>query len=417
MVDVKNIEKIYASLWRGEKEYKFSQLRAALKEHNVTDLGSLKLNLKSNREALLKISEKFLMDALNIGNGSVSQSVESDYPDIPLTYAWQFEGVDDSKDCFLYPMTPLTCDILSGQCCELPVSNKGCAQTFTSQKQEVTEPSLFPANEAVNHYEKVSIQSNRSKSTVSNKGFGEIKSIQVKSALPNLLIDNWLLAENYLKYSIERDDGDYTDLPMVINLVVASVFNRKQSKISRREAIKLLQQLCPFFNDIRRLENLPGIFRQDNEFYSVLCKYILSEARKQALTNPFEFPGFIRECTEVKSIIEARVNKIPRIKLINGWLHPLSEVKNNIPGAEGQSYCNVWQFASLIVGAATRRCPDADADSSSATRILVDFDVIDSENSVTLVQAKSNDAIYLQLVGSMKEAFEMDIEKQLNQLD
>ena len=85
MVDVKVIEKIYTSLWRGEKEYKFSQLRVALKEHNVTDLSSLKLNLKSDREALLKIAEKFLMDALNIGNDSASQSVESEYPDIHST--------------------------------------------------------------------------------------------------------------------------------------------------------------------------------------------------------------------------------------------------------------------------------------------------------------------------------------------
>ena len=110
MVNVKNIEKIYTSLWRSEKEYKFSQLRAVLKEHNVTDLDSLKLNLKSDREALLKIAEKFLMDALNIGNGFVAQSSENDYPDIPLTYAWQFvhasayEGVDGGKDCCLYPI-------------------------------------------------------------------------------------------------------------------------------------------------------------------------------------------------------------------------------------------------------------------------------------------------------------------------
>ncbi len=112
MVDVKNIEKIYTSLWRSEKEYKFSQLRAVLKEHNVTDLDSLKLNFKSDREALLKIAEKFLMDALNIGNGFVAQLAENDYPDIPLTYAWQFvhasayKGVDGGKDCCLYPTTP-----------------------------------------------------------------------------------------------------------------------------------------------------------------------------------------------------------------------------------------------------------------------------------------------------------------------
>ncbi len=226
MVDVKVIEKIYTSLWRGEKEYKFSQLRVALKEHNVTDLSSLKLNLKSDREAFLKIAEKFLMDALNIGNDSASQSVESEYPDIPLTCAWQFvhasayEGIDDSKDCFLHPITPLTCDILSGQCCELPVSNKGCAQTFTSQKQEVTEPSLFPANEAVNHYEKVSIQPNRSKLTVSNKGFSQ-----------NLLIDGWLLLKNRLRYDPDTDCGDSSDLPFVVNLVMASISRRRDTKL------------------------------------------------------------------------------------------------------------------------------------------------------------------------------------------
>lgn len=337
MVDVKTIEAMYTSLWRGYKDYKFSQLRSALKEYDVTDLDSLKLNIKTDREALLKIAEKFLMDALNIGDNLQ----ENEYPDIPLTYGWQFEGIENSEDCFLHPTTPLSCDVLSGQYCEL---------------------------------------------VVSNKGFNEIKPIQT-------------------------DDCDYTDLPMVINLVVASIANRKQSKISHREAVGLLQQLCPFFNDIRQLENLSEALRQDDELYRVLCKDMLSEARKQALTNPFELPDFIRECTEVKSMINARASKDPSIKLINDWLHPLSEVKEDIPGTEGQPYCNVWQFASLIVGAATRRCPNTDA--HGAITILVDFDVIESEKSVEIEQAKSDDAVYLQLVGAMKEAFDLDFERQI----
>ena len=53
-------------------------------------------------------------------------------------------------------------------------------------------------------------------------------------------------------------------------------------------------------------------------------------------------------------------------------------------------------------------------DSSSAIRILIDFGVIESKGSVALEQAKSDDAVYLQLVNSMKEAFETDIEQQLN---
>ena len=309
MVDVKTIEAMYTSLWRGYKDYKFSQLRSALKEYDVTDLDSLRLNIKTDREALLKIAEKFLMDALNVGDNSQ----ENKYPDIPLTYEWQFEGIENSKDCFLHPTTPLTCDVLSGQYCELPVLNKSCPQTVVGQKRIVDEPSLFSANEVANQSEKFSIQSNRSESTVSNKGFDEIKPIQT-------------------------DDCDYTDLPMVINLVVASIGNRKQSKISRREAVGLLQQLCPFFNDIRQLENLSEALQQDDELYRVLCKDMLSEVRKQALINFFELPDFIRECTEVKSIVEARGSKDPSIKLINDWLHPLSEVKEDIPGTEGRPY-------------------------------------------------------------------------------
>ena len=402
------IRAMFRSLSAGERTYKFSELRDSLAKENI-DVSNFNLRRKADQQALLSVAEKCIYD-LERNNES-----ESQYPDIPFTYAWQFEGVDDSKDCFLYPTTPLSCDVLSGQYCELVVSNKGCSQAVTGQKQTVDEPSLFPANEAVNHGEKFSIQSNRSKPTVSNKGFNEIKPTQVKGALPNLLIDNWLLAENYLKYSIERDDGDYTDLPMVINLVVASIGNRKQSKISRREAVGLLQQLCPFFNDIGQLENMFEALRQDDELYRVLCKDMLSEARKQALTNPFELPDFIRECTEVKSIVEAKASKDPSIKLINGWLHPLSEVKEDIPGTKGRPYCNAWQFASLIVGTATRRCPNTDA--HGAITILVDFNVIESERSVKLEQAKSDDAVYLQLVNAMKEAFEVDIEKQLNRFN
>lgn len=292
-INLNVIRAMFHSLAAGEKIYKFSELRDLLAKENI-DVSNFNLRRKADQQALLSVAEKYIYDS----ERNDEPESQSQYPDIPFIYAWQLEGVDGSKDCFLHPTTPLTCDVLSGQYCELVVSNKGCSQAVTGQKQTVDEPSLFPAN----HGEKFSIQSNRSKPTVPNKGINEIKPIQVKGALPNLLIDNWLLAENYLRYSTERDDGDYTDLPMVINLVVASIANRKQSKISRREAVGLLQQLCQFFNDIGQLENLSEALRQDDELYRVLCKDMLSEARRQALTNPFELPDFIRECTEVKSI-------------------------------------------------------------------------------------------------------------------
>lgn len=545
MVDVKTIEKMYTSLWRGYKDYRFSQLRSALREYNVTDLDSLKLNLKGDREALLKIAEKFLMNALDSGVHGVrdNNSQENDYPNIPLTYGWQFEGVDDSKDCFLYPTTPLTCDVLSGQCCELSM----VTNNVYDDPGNVAATIVF-GDPIVSQPNKVSIQLNRSKSTVSNKGFGQIKPIQVKSAvipmpyigdiagyhpenqksvwldlddltenlevafspeieevktyavlpingkykdqtrraieiesstkivkqacelgnwnakklyqemiehgtkelrikdavlvdgrviprdaegnlleefafdttLPNLLLDNWLLAENYLSYSPETDDGDKSNLPFVVNLVMASISRRRDVKlasfeIKRYEAIGLLRQIYPEFCDNVLVEKLSRAMQRDDELYRDSCQEILFEVRKKAIITPYTMPDFIKECSEVRSIIESKTNKDPSITLINGWLHPLSEVSEGIPGTDGEPYCNAWQFASMIVGAATGRCPNADSD--SAIRILIDFDVIESESSVALEQAKSDDAIYLQLVGAMKEAFEVDIEKQLNRLD
>ena len=400
---------MFRSLSAGEKIYKFSELRDLLAKENV-DVSGFNLRRKADQQALLSAAEKCIYDAerenriqadiQKFVHASAYEDVinnESDYPDLPLAYGWQFEGVDNSEDCFLYPTTPLTCDVLSGQCCDLSMVTKNVYDDSGKVAGTVVfrDPII---GQNVPQSNKFPIQSTRSESIV-----------------PNLLIDDWLLPENYLEYSTGKDGGYYTDLSMVINLVVASVFNRKQSNISRCEAMKLLQQLCPFLGDIRRLENLSEVFRQDNEFYSVLCKCMVSEVRKQVLINPSELPDLIKECTEVRSVIDAKTIKNPSIKLINGWLHPLSEVKNSMPGAGGKPYCNGWQFASMIVGAATGRCPDAD--SHSAIRMLVDFEVINSENSVALQQAKSDDAIYLQLISGMKEAFEVDIEKQLNQLD
>ena len=507
-INLNVIRAMFHSLAAGEKIYKFSELRDLLAKENV-DVSGFNLRRKADQQALLSVAEKCIYDLereervqIDIQEFEDAVNNESDYPDIPLTYAWQFEGVDDSKDCFLHPMTPLTCDVLGGQFCKLPVSNKGSGQikpiqvesaviplpyvgevvgyrldsreakwldlddltdalevAFSPKLENVEIHQVKPISGKYRNQIRRAIRVEESTKVIERASdLGNERSVKlyhdmvghgmreagVKGAVvfaprarpkdgrviphdadgnlieelafdttvPNLLVDGWLLVENYLKYSTERDDGDYTNLPMVINLVVASIANRKQSKISRREAVGLLQQLCPFFNDIGQLENLSEALRQDDEIYRVLCKDMLSEARKQALTNPFELPDFIKECTEVKSMIEARASKDPNIKLINDWLHPLSEVKEDIPGTEGQPYCNAWQFASLIVGAATRRCPNTDA--HGAITILVDFDVIESEKSVEIEQAKSDDAVYLQLVNAMKEAFDLDFERQLN---
>ena len=538
MVDAKTIEVMYTSLWRGYKDYKFSQLRSALKEYDVPDLDNLKLNLKSDREALLKIAEKFLMDALN--------SVESDYPDIPLTYGWQFEGVDDSKDCFLYPTTPLACDVLNGQCCELPaksiskstVSDKSCAQTRAEQGQEVAGSSFPPANEAVNHCKKVFIQSNKSKSTVSNKGFGQIKSIQVKAAviplpyigdvvaycpdnkdakwldlddlteqlevafspelekvkvyqvkpmngkyksqarrairiqdsikivdlasnlgnkkarklyndmvghgmqevgikgavmidgvvIPHdedgnllkqyaidtgehaLLIDNWLLIENWQEYDKNTDTPDYGSLPMLINLMVASIANRKHSEVKRYAAIEFLEWIYPSLelDNLVRQEAFVEALGKDEELYVTLCQDMLSEVRKQAVINVFKLPECFHICDEIKSIVDAKSSKDPSIKLINNWLHPLSETKEGIVDTNGEPYCNTWQFASMCVGAATGRAPATN--SQAATGMMLDLGVIDSRDSVALERAKSDDSIYLQLLGAVKEAMDSRVE-------
>ena len=131
MNNLEIIRAIFSSLSASEKVYKFSELRNRLAKENV-DVSGFNLRRKADQQALLSAAEKCIYDLerenriqteiQEFVHASAYEDVinnESDYPDIPLTYGWQFEGVDNSEDCFLYPATPLTCDVLSGQCCEL----------------------------------------------------------------------------------------------------------------------------------------------------------------------------------------------------------------------------------------------------------------------------------------------------------
>ena len=110
MVDSKTVRDIYKSLNSGEKKFEFSQLREALREASI-DVENFNLEQNNDQQALLCVAEKFLLDAQQ--EGGATEFDES------LVHASAYEGVGDSENIFLYPMTSLTCNILNGQRCSL----------------------------------------------------------------------------------------------------------------------------------------------------------------------------------------------------------------------------------------------------------------------------------------------------------
>lgn len=234
------------------------------------------------------------------------------------------------------------------------------------------------------------------------------------TTISNLLIDGWLLVENYLKYDSEGDVSDVTDLEMLVNLLVASVSGRKESIIKRCAAIEFFQGLYPSSNidEINQLERFLTDLQTDDELYRILCLDMVSEIRKQSLIDPLKLPKQIRECTEIKEIIVSKASKNPNVRLINNWLHPLAETHKGIPGTNGEAHCNTWQFASMVCGAATGRAPNTNTE--AGLQMMIDLNVISFPNSTALQRAKIDDSIYLQLLGSVKEAMDIKVQEAFN---
>ncbi|MEO0966767.1 MAG: hypothetical protein AAFX80_00190 [Cyanobacteria bacterium J06639_18] len=64
MVDSKTVRDIYQSLRSGDNEFDFSHLQEALRQAGV-DVENFDLTLKNDQQALLCVTEKFLLDSQN----------------------------------------------------------------------------------------------------------------------------------------------------------------------------------------------------------------------------------------------------------------------------------------------------------------------------------------------------------------
>lgn len=241
-----------------------------------------------------------------------------------------------------------------------------------------------------------------------------LEDLAFDTTIPNLLIDDWLLVENYLKHDSEADVSDVTDLEMLVNLLVASVSGRKESIIKRCAAIEFFQGLYPSSNidEINQLERFLSDLQTDDELYRILCLDMVSEIRKQSLIDPLKLPKQIRECTEIKEIIVSKASKNPNVRLINNWLHRAAETHKGIPGTNGEAHCNTWQFASMVCGAATGRAPNTNTE--AGLQMMIDLNVISFPNSTALQRAKVDDSIYLQLLGAVKEAMDLKVQEAFN---
>ena len=225
-----------------------------------------------------------------------------------------------------------------------------------------------------------------------------------------VVVDGWLLIENIEHHNPSTGVSDVTELTMLINMMVAAIAKRKNDfsvPLDRLACVEYMQHLLPDsgLDEIIVLDDFEETLNSNSEAYEALYHTMLSETRKQAVMNPHDLPERIRECTEVKSMIEAR--KDPAVKLINGWMHPLSEVSK----INGSPMCNSWQFASLVMGAATQRVEDTE--DSKAIAMMVSLGVIKSPLSEKLYKAKTDDTVYLELLSAIKEATDQKVQEQL----
>jgi hypothetical protein len=235
------------------------------------------------------------------------------------------------------------------------------------------------------------------------------------SAQP-LLINEWLIEENRQYYSFQKRTIVFESLPMMINIWMAMASKRfKRGEDDARDTknalglIATIDKTLPHegeVNDIWR-----NIIKDDDEFYVKYYRHLI-DLVKQAIAsgNHQQLNGCIQNTWEYSDWMCEAGHLLVAQTLIDGWLHPLSDVLE----IDGEEVVNTWMVASQICGGASGRL--LEVDKRKCIQLLREIRTIDSPDPDCslmdrLAFCKHVDAQYLILVSLVKEALDAKLEK------
>lgn len=229
------------------------------------------------------------------------------------------------------------------------------------------------------------------------------------------LIQGWLLPENKNFYHFHNNKINLESLGVQINAALANVSGRNKRINKLPELISagifvildIDKEMKSKF-DIDSEELIPFLRKLSGNdiFYIAYYQKLLNIVKNDVLNKSAKYSNqIIYETQEFLNWQKEAGIETVGINLINGWLHPLTEL--TIVNGE-ECMCN-WGFSSVMVAVACGRYPEK-GDPQTAITMLIQEGVIDIENHKTHLEVcKYLNSEYLQVVSKFKQILDSKV--------